>query len=247
MNHECEIYQYDYNGFKVILISNENTIEVSSTLGVRFGSINQTICSIDGNKIQHLDSGVAHFIEHRILDSGKGENKAFIRFTPNLRIYTNNHSTCFSFHCENANDLEFLEYLKLQLNLLNYIDVSPVGIQNDKDIIINELDYYNSKKVNKLCSFQKRLYAGTVLGEDILGNPDSISNISSKEIEWIFDNFYTLDNLMIVVCGKFDVKGAQIVITDWVSNRKENKRSFLLQREWIESKVEGMGGCMVNH
>lgn len=152
------------------------------------------------------NSGLAHFIEHLIFKRTEKRNTNQIlnrleSVGADLNAYTTKEYTCI--HASFLNP-----YLERTLELFNDIVFHSTfpddEMEKEKSVILDEISSYLDQPEEAIYDdFEDLVFAGHPLGRNILGNEESVNNITKKDIyQFIKDNYHT-DKMVIAVLGNY--------------------------------------------
>ena len=164
-------------------------------LAVRFGSVDNV-----GTDGQRFSDGVAHFLEHKLFSNEDGSDsfERFAAFGADANAYTANSRTVYLFSCTER----FEDSLTELLQFATHPYFTPETVAKEQGIIAEEIrmcrdDPYDRCYRNMLAG----LYRDHPLRIDICGSERSVSGITAKELYEVYDTYYTLPNMALVVCG----------------------------------------------
>lgn len=157
---------------------------------------------------QEEKSGLAHFIEHLIFKRTEKRNTNQIlnrleSVGADLNAYTTKEYTCI--HASFLNP-----YLDRTLELFNDIVFHSTfpedEMDKEKSVILDEISSYLDQPEEAIYDdFEDLVFAGHPLGRNILGSPETVSNISQADIhQFIKENYHT-DKIIIAVLGNYSL------------------------------------------
>lgn len=188
------------NGLKLVLIRDTNIHTYYFDMFVNFGGINQEI--IIDNKINNIPCGVAHFLEHTLIEKSKYGNllELFSKKDINFNGFTNYQRTSYCFNTMH----NFKESIKKLIIALHDKDFKKEDISLIKEPIIEELQGRKDEKFYKLSNlvFNNMFYLPK---RNIIGNIDDIDKIDYDIISLCHDLFYVPSNEIIFISGNFIV------------------------------------------
>jgi predicted Zn-dependent peptidase len=191
---------YLTNGLTVVVAEQPHIHSIELAMFVRSGLRFENI----------INNGISHFIEHMLFRGNSTFpnsyllNREFELIGRDLRASTMSDHTYFGFspHISNLNrsmDL-FSEF---------FLDPTFPEIELERGIILEEcLEDLNEKGVdvdinNLAC---KLLYPEDALARPTIGTEDSIKNIRVEDLKSHYAQFYTPENMILVVAGCVDHK-----------------------------------------
>lgn len=185
------------NGLKIIFDENMNMRSASVNIYIGCGS------RYEPEKY----SGVSHFIEHMLFKGTLHRTCADIaeqmdEIGGRLNAFTTKEYTCvytqaLSYHIETA--------LEVVLDMLLYSSFEEADINTEKGVICEEIGMYEDSPedvcFDLMCSC---IWPGTALGRPIIGSRDTVNHLARNEIISFMRDYYTPDNTVVSVSGKFD-------------------------------------------
>ncbi len=195
-------------GMVLHLLPKKGFRTVHAMLAVGYGSLDRRFAQ-PGSGYAEVPDGVAHFLEHRLFSSPRGDvGDRFAALGAEVNAHTTYTSTAFFF--SGADCLG--ECLDLLLDFVFSLELSPEGIAREREIIARELQLYGDNL--EWISFIEALhalYGDHPLGVDIAGTPASIAAIDAGVLQRCYSAFYRPRNMVLVAAGDFDV--------DWLASR----------------------------
>lgn len=183
------------NGLNVTVIYLKGTHSFASYIAAPIGAL-ATSYTIDDKP---TPSGIAHFLEHRLFDTPKGD--AFELFT-NLGCDSNAYTTYqyTTYYFETSSSL--IKGIKILLGMTNELTFDDKSVEKEKPIIIEELhmglDRPNSRLRNEL---YKNLFKVNPIKDEIVGSEESINKTTLEDLKRVFNVFYAKDKLRLFLIG----------------------------------------------
>lgn len=183
------------NGITIIMQQLDYVKRSSFGIYVRVGAIDET----------KENNGISHFIEHMMFNGTKTHSKEdIINEMNNLNI---NGSTSYhytEYHCD-----VFNKYLEKGIDLLSDMLINSVfdedDIEKEKDIIYQEIDQILNRSDNSFYhKIYNKIHQGTSLSFHTSGNKETVKNIKREDLLKFMDKYYTGNNIVLSVAGKFD-------------------------------------------
>jgi predicted Zn-dependent peptidase len=184
------------NGLQIIGESSPSARSAAIAFFVRTGSRDETPDV----------SGVTHFLEHMVFKgtprrSAFDVNRDFDRIGADYNAFTSEESTVF-------HAAVLPEYLPEVVDIL--ADILRPSLRGDdfdteKKVIINEIGRYEDMPMWSAYDHAKKLYfAEHLLGNTILGTPQSITALSRDQMDAYFRRRYVAPNILVSVAGNID-------------------------------------------
>ncbi len=189
------------NGLRVIC---EPMIGAQSTfvgVWVKAGSANERI----------NEWGISHFIEHMVF---KGTQRRSAQQISEETDFVGGQANAFtSRDCTCYYSRTLPEHMELSFDILSDIYHNPKMDKRDialeRGVIKEEISMYEDCPEDLV---QDRLlascYPESAIGREIAGSFESVDGIQRKDLLDYMERYYTPDNTVITVCGKFDEKEA---------------------------------------
>ena len=173
------------------------------------------------NEKEH-EWGISHFIEHMVF---KGTEKRTAQQISEETDYVGGQANAFtSRDCTCYYSRTLPEHMELSFDILSDIYHNPRLSQKDIDlergVIKEEIMMYEDCPEDLV---QDRLlascYPTSALGREIAGSLTSVDNLNHAEMADYMSRYYTPDNTVVTVCGKFDEAEAIELCEKYFSQR----------------------------
>ena len=163
------------------------------------------------------ESGVSHFIEHMLFKGTKNRSaKDIAREIDSLggeiNAFTNKECTCYYVHLLD-------EHINKGIDVLSDMILNSSFDNNDIDkerfVILEELKMYEDSLDDLSYDLLvENVYLNDGLGRNILGNRNTIKNLSRKDILNYYNKYYVPNNAVISICGNFNFEEVIKVIEE---------------------------------
>jgi predicted Zn-dependent peptidase len=184
------------NGLQIIGESSPSARSVALGFFVRTGSRDETPDV----------SGVTHFLEHMVFKGTPRRtafdvNRDFDRIGADYNAYTSEENTVF-------HAAVLPEYLPETVDIV--ADILRPSLREDdfemeKKVIINEIGRYEDMPMWSAYDHAKKVYFSEhLLGNSILGTPDTITALTRNQMQAYFRRRYVAPNILVSVAGNFD-------------------------------------------
>lgn len=196
------VYQHR-SGFKIDLIPKSGFKNKYASFLVPYGAEHlRYVDRYSGDAIQ-AELGTAHFLEHCIFSSidSSGIMGKLSALGADTDAYTTSTYTLYSFTCVEA----FTEALELFFRAIFSPEFSDEKTLREQEIIYSELNMYK-EDLSTVASrmLMQGLYKNPELYEDIVGTPESISRITTRDLRRFHKNLYSPAVMSLVLVGSFD-------------------------------------------
>lgn len=203
------------NGLKIYLINDNSKHTTYINLIVKFGGIDNEVV-VNGKK-HKLKSGLAHFLEHLVLESSEYGDlmKIFGMNGVGSNGFTTIDRTQFYIDC--VDNIE--NNLGLFLSGIHCPIINEKVIEKIKGPILEEkrrsLDNKETSTIYN-ASLESIIDAKTF--KSILGDLKDIESIGKDDLDLAYDSFYRPDNEILVIGGRFNKESILSVINEVYSD-----------------------------
>ncbi|MBQ3020619.1 MAG: insulinase family protein [Bacilli bacterium] len=188
------------NGLKVFFLNDNDKHTTYINLIVNYGGIDNKFKV--NNKVYTMKDGMAHFIEHLVLESTKyGDlmhNFGKIGIRSNGLTYINRTQ----FYIDTVDHI--YDSTKVLIKGIHSPIINKEVIDNIKKPILEEKRRSLDNKYNELYTRSLNNILDNNKYKTILGELKDIENIKESDIRLCFESFYRPSNEVIVVAGRFD-------------------------------------------
>ena len=162
-----------------------------------FGSIH-TDFSLEGKRYQ-VPAGIAHFLEHKMFELPNRDVMAeFAALGANVNAFTSYDMTAYYFSCTE----HFEESLRLLVEFVSTPYFEEDSVQREMGIIDQEIHMNaDSPDTRVFENLMEAMYAVHPIRVPILGNCESIREITPETLSLCHKAFYTPGNMILCVIG----------------------------------------------
>ena len=165
------------------------------------------------NKEYHIRDGIAHILEHYIVEENKHGN--FLKHLGEMQMNTNASThllkTDFYFTC--VEKLE--EGIEVLLNGINNVHFDEERLNHLKNPIYQEIRGRSDSKFYHLDINESNSLFHSYKFRSIGGTIEEVENTTVEDLELCYKAFYHPSNQFIVICGNFDKDKIINVIRDF--------------------------------
>ena len=217
-----EIFFEDIDGFKVILYPTNKSKNFYITLTSNFGA--KVTSYKKNNKTYNVIPGTAHFLEHKVMNLNDKKIASVLEKLGTMpNAYTNYYGTTYNLY----GSVDIIENLKLLFERVFTFSLTDKSVKNEIDIISEEIDMYidnpNFILINKL---NNNLFHNEYIKNKVLGEKDTIKNITKEYLYEIYDTFYIPSNMFLVVTGTFDKDEVMSAVKEELKKIKNPKKDY---------------------
>lgn len=220
-NYDEIIYEEKLdNGLKVLLYPTNKTKNFYITVSTHFGA--EVMKYKKNNKIYEVTKGSAHFLEHRVMDFTKNKKamKQISEYGSLVNAYTTYNGTNYNIF---GNE-KILDNMKLLFDAVFKAQIKKEDVEKERGIILEEYYMYNDDPYFLLqTKLNENMFNKSFIKYPVLGTTEGINTVSDKELTRLYNDFYTLDNMFIVVVGNFNKESVLDYIKEYTSELKSTK------------------------
>jgi zinc protease len=187
------------NGLRAVLIENHDAPVVASVVIVRAGAVDE----------QDGQGGSAHMLEHFLFNGTATRSREEIqRLTELHGIYNNAHTGLeTTSYMVLAHRDQARVALELQADMLFHSTLPAAQMAKEKEVVLNEIARGASPgSEDPIEAARGALLAGTRLGRDPLGTPDSVRALEREALLAFYRARYVPNAMTAVIMGDFDAK-----------------------------------------
>lgn len=227
------------NGINVYLYPTDKSKNFYATVSTHFGA--EVMKYKKGSKIYDATKGSAHFLEHRVMDFTK--NKDAAKKINELGSIVNAYTTYNGTNYNIFGTEDILTNLTLLFDRVFKANIRKEDVESERGIILEEYYMYNSDPYYKAqTTLFKNLFNEGFLKYTVLGTEEGIKTVTHEELTRLYKDFYTPNNMFIVVTGNFDKDEVLKFIKEYMSTiyiKKSNAKVLRpREKEEVYSKYE---------
>ena len=185
------------SGLTVLCRTMPGYSSVHAIYATGFGSVHRAF-RLDGKQVT-LPAGTAHFLEHKMCETPKGDSFTFYAKTgASANAFTSYDRTCYLFSATQKID----ENLDILLGMVGKPWFTKATIAKEQGIIGQEIKMYDDSPDWRLLNALFRcLYADHPLRDDIAGTVESIAKITPEMLYDCCRAFYAPNNMVLAAAG----------------------------------------------
>lgn len=226
------------NGLTVMVFPRKNIQKKYIIWGTRFGSTDNNFIAPGDNEPTKVPDGIAHYLEHKLFEQENGKNSLDVLSSLGVdaNAYTSNSMTAYLYECSD----NFYEALDEFMNYVQNPYFTDENVEKERGIIGQEIMMYNDYPDWRLyMNAIKCMYSKNPIRIDVAGTKETIAEIDKEKLYKIYNTFYRLDNMVLIVCGDFKVEEILKEIEKRITltrNNTEIKRIYEEEPEEIAQK-----------
>ncbi len=221
------------NDFPVILVPRKESESVTLLVLFKVGSRYEAI---------NIHHGVSHFIEHLMFKGTKKRpstldiSKELDGIGAEVNAYTSKDHTGYWIKLR-ADKFELA--CDLLSDMLSNSLFDAKEINREKGVIIEEIKMYEDQPMYfSEMLFERLIFQGNMLAEDIAGTSESIIKMSRKNILDYKDSYYEPKNGVIVVAGKINKNTKQTLSKYFTQVKEPKEKAFVQKFNQFENKQD---------
>lgn len=204
------------NGMKIYLYQDITKHSTFVNLVTKYGGFYNDF-KVD-NKEYHLPNGMAHFIEHLLIETSKYGNLFHVLGEKQMFSNGSTYTNMTQFYFNTVENLEF--GIETLIRAINEACFTKEDIEKTKGAIYQEIRMQKDNKFRVLNDTKMKNIFKKIPYINGLGTLDDVMNFSYDQVKLCYDAFYNPNNQIIVVAGNFNVKKIKQLLIDICSNYK---------------------------
>ena len=210
------------NGLKLIFCQDNSKHMTLASLFVKFGGCYKQV-EVDG-KMHNIDNGMAHFIEHLLIEHSKVGN-CLLEFKKK-HTFSNGYTTKMHTEYVINSVIDFEKDLVSLINMVNNPVFNSDDIVETKKAIIKEKMMAEDNKFDSLLRLDYDCLFKDIKYPNILGEIEDINNIDYEKVKFCYDTFYQPSNQILIISGKFNLRKIKKLVEDTYDSINREKISF---------------------
>lgn len=206
------------NGLEVYMVPLPYKKNYFAFFGTKFGGIDLDF-KINDKEVK-VPSGVAHFLEHKLFEQDETPFEFYSKTGTDVNASTSYNYTGYYFAGNNS----FYPNLKYLLNWITNFNITDKQVEKEKGIILEEARMYLDKPNRVLYEkIKENTLFNNNYSKKIIGSLEEIKNITKEDLYLCYKNFYTPNNMFIIITGAFDAEKTINIIKEELKDFKNNK------------------------
>lgn len=208
------------NGLTVYLYPTNKSKNFYITVSTHFGA--EVMSYKKNNKVYDVTKGSAHFLEHRVMDFTK--NVDAMNKINELGSIVNAYTTYKGTNYNLYGVEDIYTNMGLLFDRVFKANIKKEDVEMERGIILEEYYMYDADPYYKAqTTLLKNCFNSSFIKYLVIGTEDGIKTISYKELNRLYKDFYTLDNMFIVVTGNFILEDVLNYINNYMKGIKTTK------------------------
>lgn len=208
------------NGLTVYLYPTNKSKNFYITVSTHFGA--EVMSYKKNNKVYDVTKGSAHFLEHRVMDFTK--NIDAMNKINELGSIVNAYTTYKGTNYNLYGVEDIYTNMGLLFDRVFKANIKKEDVEMERGIILEEYYMYDADPYYKAqTTLLKNCFNSSFIKYLVIGTEDGIKKVSYKELNRLYKDFYTLDNMFIVVTGNFILEDVLNYINNYMKGIKTTK------------------------
>lgn len=208
------------NGLTVYLYPTNKSKNFYITVSTHFGA--EVMSYKKNNKVYDVTKGSAHFLEHRVMDFTK--NVDAMNKINELGSIVNAYTTYKGTNYNLYGVEDIYTNMGLLFDRVFKANIKKEDVEMERGIILEEYYMYDADPYYKAqTTLLKNCFNSSFIKYLVIGTEDGIKKVSYKELNRLYKDFYTLDNMFIVVTGNFILEDVLNYINNYMKDIKTTK------------------------
>ncbi len=203
--HESIFHEKLVNGMSVYFYPTEKSKNFYITISVNYGANVLKYKKGNNKRYNSIIPGTAHFLEHKIMDNNEHEKEFDI--INNLGSFSNAYTSYNGTNYNIFGSEDIIKNFKILLDLVFDAKITEKNVNLEKSIIEEEIDIFKDDITTYMYEqIKKNLFFNSYPIHNVLGEKNDIDKITFNSLLKVYKDFYNVNNMFIVVTGKFDKK-----------------------------------------
>lgn len=193
------------NGLRYVIRHHDVTKgRVSMQLDVQVGSLME----------EPHERGYAHFVEHMAFNGtrkfGPGAliplfQRHGMSFGGDTNAHTTQSETVYKLNLASGERIDIAQGLDILRDFADGMLMIPTEVDEEKGVILSEKRSRDKEVVLAGREWRKTLYGDSPLGQEVIGDEDTIRAATSEDLLAFYRKWYRADRMVLVVVGDMDV------------------------------------------
>lgn len=231
------------NGLEAIYVPFKDKKNYFVSYATRYGSETTTFIPAGSKEEIKVPDGIAHFLEHKMFEQEDGVDpfSYFSESGTGANASTSFDNTQYIFY----GTKNFEDNLRFLLKYVNEPYYTDENVEKEKGIIAEELKMYEDMP-DWQCETKLReaIYKVHPRRVDIGGTVEEIMKITKEDLYTCYNNFYSPNNMFLLVVGNFDKDAASKIVHEMLDKLSNKEKSII--KEIVEPKEVNIKEQTVN-
>lgn len=236
------------NGLNVYFIPYKYKSNYYMSFGTKYGSLIRDFGN-DENNIKSYPLGIAHFLEHKMFETEKGEDPFTFYSASGTDANANTNYKLTQYICYGNNSIE--KNLEFLLEYVSNPYFTDKNVEKEKGIIAQEIEMYDDDPEWMIDEeIRKAMFKTHPIRDDIAGTVKEINKITKEHLYDCYNTFYHPSNMMLFVSGNIDVKALEKIVDNYDKKYKRKSLPVYLKdykepKEVYKKEIEKKAGITI--
>ena len=223
------------NGLNVYFIPYKYKSNYFMSFGTKYGSLMRDFGNKE-DKIKSYPLGIAHFLEHKMFETEKGEDPFTFYSASGTDSNANTNYKLTQYICYGNNNIE--KNLEFLLDYVSNPYFTDKNVEKEKGIIAQEIEMYDDDPEWMIDEeIRKAMFKVHPIRDDIAGTVKEINKITKEDLYDCYNTFYQPSNMMLFISGKLNVKELEKIVDRYDKKNKSKKTPIYLKKYKEPEKV----------
>lgn len=209
------------SGLKIYVIPVEEIETVTTNIIVGIGGRDKKYVDRISGKVKNIPAGIAHYIEH-LMFYEKNNRDVIKILTENLGSYANAFTeidrTTYTVESPAG---EYINPLRKIMKTVFVPYFSKKTLAKEKEIIASEINI--NEKMQSVLGFVEDM--------NVIGTKECLEQVTAKDLYNIYENYYTPNNMAIIVYGNVKVKDVMKNIKEMLLKMNITNKPKVIKKE----------------
>ncbi len=212
------------NGLQLLFYQDKRFHNARMDVFINFGG-EYNLVKVNNKDIK-IKSGIAHFLEHILIEHSKHGN--LVNLFSRQKVYTNGMTSNKYTHYYIDTVHDFEDVLVKELDMVNEAVFSKEDVEKVRPAILKEKMMKDDNIKFDIYKLAYNSLYSVYPFSNTLGGLEDIKGISYEELKEIYNIFYQPSNQLIVISGNFDIKKIKELIEKQYFKYEKEKIEYIL-------------------
>ena len=236
-NLDLEIYKEVLDNGLLVYMCPMKKNDAHASFSTKFGNDILKFKPIGKNKFIEIPPGTAHFLEHKMFETEKGEDP--------MTLYSNNGASSNAYTTSNITRYyftgasHFFENLKILLDCITNPYFTKENIAKEQGIIKEEINSGFDNPGQRIYYLaNENLFVNHPHKHPVAGYVESIAKLNEEILYDTYNTFYHPNNMYLVITGNINPKETIKYIKEYFKDKKYSENTLEIKKENETEKVK---------
>lgn len=221
------------NGLRVLLIPKDSPSSTAMVM-VKAGSRYET----------EKEAGLSHFIEHNVF-KGTVKRPDAQKLDSEIEslggIHNAGTSQEFTYYWTKVPNLHLISALDVVLDISLNATFPQKDLEIERGNVIEEIHMYEDNPQSKVAEdFLQLIFDKKPIGRNIAGFVKTVAGFQKEDLVSFVSRFYQPQNMMVVVCGKFNEEEIQTKVEEYFGKQKKDQAPSFIKFEAKQQEARSL-------